>query len=78
MVIALLALPAATAFKYVKRLWSAMFLAGIICLVVSFLGLAISYEPELPAGATIIEIAGIFYILSLVGKNIYLKLRKVK
>jgi zinc transport system permease protein len=73
MVIALLALPAATAFKFVNRLWSAMFAAGFICMIVSFLGLAVSYEPELPAGATIIEIAGLIYILSLIGKNIYLK-----
>ena len=71
MVIALLALPAATAFKFVNRLWSAMVIAGLICLLVTLSGLVVSYGPELPAGATIIEIAGGLYLTVLFGKSLY-------
>jgi zinc transport system permease protein len=31
-------------------------------------GLALSYQPDLPAGATIILLAGIAYMISIMGK----------
>ncbi len=68
MVIALLTLPAATASHLAGRLWKVMAIATILCLSITTAGLAISYAPELPAGATIIELAGSIYILVLGGK----------
>ncbi len=66
MVIALLALPAATAASLTKRLWHSMILASALTGVYMVGGLTLSYKPNLPAGATIIIVAGIVYLLVLV------------
>jgi zinc transport system permease protein len=63
LVIALLTLPAATAAHLTKRLSSMMVLAAILTLVFTIGGLAISYQPQLPVSATIIEVAGGVYLL---------------
>jgi zinc transport system permease protein len=65
MVIALLTLPAATASQFSSRLWKMMIAASLLCLLFTTGGLALSYAPELPAGATVIELAGAGYLLSL-------------
>lgn len=78
MVIALLTLPAATSFKIVQRLWTAMVLACALCLIFIVSGIIISYEPELPPSATIIEIAGVFYLLILCMKSILDQYKKKK
>jgi zinc transport system permease protein len=62
MVIALLTLPAATASLITGRLWTMMVLAASFCLIFTVGGIAISYGPELPAGATVIEITGAGYL----------------
>ena len=64
MVIALLTLPAAIAGHFVSRLWHMMILASIISAVLTTAGLVISYEPELPPGATTIALAGACYLLT--------------
>ena len=66
LVVALLALPAATASQLTTRLPSMMFAATLICLVSTTGGLVASYSPNLPAGATIIIIAGLLYLCSLI------------
>ncbi len=71
MVIALLTLPAATAFQLTGRLWSAMLLAIALCFLFTAGGIMISYKPELPAGATIIELAGSVYLLVLIGRKLF-------
>ncbi len=63
MVIALLTLPAATASQLTRRLWTMMITASLLCLFFTITGIAVSYEPELPAGATIIELTGAGYLL---------------
>lgn len=65
LVIALLTLPAAIASHYVKSLGKMMLLATLLGGLFTSLGLALSYKPDLPAGATIILLAGVVYILSL-------------
>ncbi len=75
MVIALLTLPAATALQFAGRLWSAMTLASALCLLFTVGGIAISYGPELPAGATVIQLAGAAYLLALFGKWMYRRIR---
>jgi len=64
LVVALLALPAATAGQLTSRLPGMMFTATLLCLVSTTGGLMISYSPNLPAGATIIIIAGLLYLVS--------------
>ncbi len=78
MVIALLTLPAATASKLSTRLWKMMLLSFVFCLLITWSGIIISYEPELPTGATVIELAGIFYLLVIITKKIYKKLVPTK
>jgi zinc transport system permease protein len=68
--IAMLALPAAVAGHFSKSLWQMMVLAVIIGAVESALGLALSYSPNLPAGATIVVIAGVAYLLTAVGARL--------
>jgi len=75
MVIALLTLPATTALQFAGKLWSAMILAAVLCLLYTIGGIAISYGPELPAGATVIEVAGAAYLLALFGKWLYRRFR---
>ena len=54
MVIALLTLPVAIAGYFSRRLWHTMVLATVLSMVFTASGLAISYSPNLPSGATII------------------------
>ena len=64
LVIALLTLPAAIAAHYRRSIKGIMIMAILLGMLFNSLGLYVSYEPDLPAGATIILIAGICYILS--------------
>jgi len=69
LVVALLALPAATAGQMTTRLPTMMLLATLLSLFSTTGGLVASYSPNLPAGATIIIFAGILYIGgSLIGR----------
>jgi len=64
MVVALLTLPAAIAGHFTKKLWMTMILATILSILFTILGLALSFSPNLPAGATIILVAGGAYLLT--------------
>lgn len=64
LVVALLALPAAAAGQMTRRLPAMMLLAVVLSLVSTTGGLIISYTPDLPAGATIVLIAGVIYLAS--------------
>lgn len=70
LVIALLTLPAAIAHQYAGSLGRMMVLASILGAVFVTGGLAVSYGPDLPAGATIIVLAGVSYIVSIILKGI--------
>lgn len=70
LVIALLTLPAAIAHQYASSLGRMMVLASILGVVFVTGGLAVSYGPDLPAGATIIILAGVSYIVSIILKVI--------
>jgi zinc transport system permease protein len=62
MVIALLTLPVAVAGHFAKRLWHMMVLSAVLSAVLTTAGLALSYSPDLPAGATIIVLSGAAYL----------------
>jgi zinc transport system permease protein len=65
LVIALLTLPAAIAAQYLRRLARIMVLAAMLGMLFTGGGLALSYGPDLPAGATMILVAGTTYLFSL-------------
>jgi len=69
--IALLALPAAVAGHLSKTLWQMMVLAVLISAVIPTLGLGISYSANLPAGAAIVVLAGIAYLLTAMGAGLW-------
>jgi zinc transport system permease protein len=66
LVIALLTLPAATAGLFTRTIHRNMLGAVLLSIGVTFVGLVISYGPNLPAGATIIVVAGAIYLGSLI------------
>ncbi len=66
LVIALLTLPAAIAGLYVRSLNLMMVFATFFGMVFTTGGLALSYQPDLPPGPTVILLAGALYLLSLV------------
>lgn len=64
LVIALLTLPAAIAGQFVGTLGRMMGVAIVLGALFTGGGLALSYGPDLPAGATMVLIAGAAYLLS--------------
>ena len=73
LVIALLTLPAATARHYARSLGQMMILASILGALFTTSGLMVSYEPNLPAGATIIVVAGLAYLFATALKGLALR-----
>lgn len=65
LVIALLSIPAAAASRFSGSLLFMMVGATILSLLFMVVGLAVSYTPRLPAGATIIQVAAVGYGLAL-------------
>ena len=70
LVIALLVLPAAIASQHVGSLGRIMVLATLLGILFTGGGMALSYGPDLPAGATIILLAGGVYLLSTVATGL--------
>jgi len=78
MVIALLTLPAAMASQFTRRLWTMMLAAGVLCLLFTVGGIALSYGPELPAGATVIELTGAGYLAAVAGRWLWGRWRRAR
>ena len=70
MVIALLTLPVAIAGHFSRSLWQMMILSVGLTMCFTSAGLAASYGPSLPAGATTIMIAASAYVLVLAGSKL--------
>ena len=64
MVIALLTLPVAIGGYFARTLWQMMAAGTVLSIIFTTTGLALSYKPNLPAGATIIVLAGAVYLLA--------------
>lgn len=75
MVIALLTLPVAVAGQFAKRLWQMMIVAVLLSTLLTTAGLALSYSPKLPPGATTIVLAGALYLLVLAIKKPFKRFR---
>jgi zinc transport system permease protein len=76
LVIALLTLPAAIAAQYVGSLGRMMLLATALGAVFTSSGLALSYAPDLPSGATIIVLAGLAYLASTLAQSVRRRLAR--
>ncbi|MDH3215459.1 MAG: metal ABC transporter permease [Candidatus Krumholzibacteria bacterium] len=76
LVIALLTLPVAVAARFSTRLWEIMVLASALSALCTSLGLALSYEADLPAGATTVLLAGAVYVLVTVATPVSRAARK--
>lgn len=70
LVIALLTLPTAIAGFFSRSLGQMMVLSAGLCMALTSAGLALSYGPDLPAGATTILLAAVAYLGILLGKRI--------
>jgi len=75
LVIALLTLPAAIAGHFTTTFWRMMLFATVFCAAFTIIGLAVSYGPNLPAGATIIVLAGGSYLLVTLGHRLFIRFR---
>jgi zinc transport system permease protein len=64
MVIALLTLPAATAGRFSTRIGTMMVGAVVVCAAVNTVGLALSYELDLPTGAVTVMVAALVYVMA--------------
>jgi len=69
LVIALLTLPAAVAGLFARSLKQMMLLAIAGCMAYVSVGIALSYLFDLPTGTVIILVAGITYLLAMLGKR---------
>ena len=70
LVIALLTLPAAIAGFFARTLRQMMLLATLLSLFFTIGGLAVSYQPDFPAGVTTVLIAGAAYLIVVIGRRI--------
>jgi zinc transport system permease protein len=66
MVIALLTIPVAIAGHFTSRLWHMMVLSSLLTSAFTMTGLAVSYGPDLPSGATTIVVAGAVYLMVII------------
>ena len=69
LIVAILSLPAAIANTYTQRLSKMMWLAVIIGVLISIIGISFSYALNWPPGATIALTATTVYLLNLLRKN---------
>ena len=71
LVIALLTLPAAIAGHYVHTMGRMMLLASVLGALFTSAGIALSWQLDMPAGAIIILLAGVCFLLSAVISEAY-------
>jgi len=77
LVLALLILPAATAAQFAGTIKRMMVVSIILSIATTTLGLVISYEPDLPSGATIIIVAGFVYVLGIICHKVLTQTKSV-
>ena len=78
LVLALLILPAASAAQFVNSIRRMMLLSVIFSVLITTSGLIISFEPDLPSGSTIIILAGLFYVLTIITQDLVRRFRNIR
>ncbi len=76
LVIALLIFPAACAAQFFHSLFKMMLASIVFCMLMTTCGLSIAFQPDLPAGATIIIVAALFYIISMITSAFIKRMQK--
>jgi len=76
LVIALLIFPAACAAQFFHSIFKMMIAATALCMLMTVSGLSIAYQPDLPAGATIIVVAALFYVISIISSTLIKRSKK--
>lgn len=76
LVMALLVLPAASAAQFVGSIARMMLASILLSMLITVSGLLLSYQPDLPSGSTIIVLAGIVYVLSILLRRAVTRLSK--
>jgi len=66
MSVGILMLPAASANFWAKQFWSASLAAMVIAMISSYSGLLLSFYMNLPSGPSIILLAGVCYVFSVI------------
>ena len=69
LVMALLVLPAASAVQFSSSIPRMMMIAVVLSAVITTSGLMLSYQPDLPPGASIIVVAGLVYFVSIISRR---------
>lgn len=75
LVIAMLTIPASISGLFTYSLKKMMICATITGALLTFFGLVISWEYDLPPGATIVLLSGTVYVACLIGKAVYRRIR---
>jgi len=75
LVIALLTIPVAIAGQFTASLGRMMIVATVVSVTLTTAGLAMSYAPDLPSGATTILLAGGAYLAVLGGRRVSRRFR---
>ena len=75
LVIALLTLPAAIAGQFARSLGHIMLLAILLGIIFTSGGLALSYGPDLPTGATTVLLAGLGYLIASLLRHVVGRIR---
>lgn len=70
LVMALLVLPAASVVQFSNSIPRMMVGATLLSITITSTGLLISYQPDLPSGATIIVLAGMVYFLATISAHL--------
>ena len=78
LVIALLTIPAAIAVQFASSLRRIMLIAGVLGAAFNMAGLAASFGPDLPAGATIVLVSALAYIAVALGRAAWRRRRVVQ
>jgi zinc transport system permease protein len=71
MVIALITLPVSVAGRFARKLWQMMALAAALSALLTTAGLVISFDSDLPVGATTILLAAAVYLVVHLGAGIW-------
>ncbi len=78
LMMALLTLPAAAAMQFSRSLLKIMALAVVFGGLICSAGLWLSYTPDMPAGATMVITASLFYVLALLVRAVYIRRRRAR
>ncbi|MGA1819497.1 MAG: metal ABC transporter permease [Thermoplasmatota archaeon] len=78
LVLAMLTIPSAISNLFTKRLSMMMVASSVLGVFLATAGNLVSIELDTPPGATIVMIMGAAYLLALLGKSIYIKIRSLR